>query len=495
MISVTYAGAGGGKTTSMVKSIIEKVPDLNDHRFLCIITYTNDATKSIKNKLSEEIQLPPNIFVGTIHSFLFRFIFKPHFSNGSDYSIVSGLPKKEDEISKYIEWAKRTIEDPVHRERVITKKWNTHKDKIYKALDDSNLITNDLLVKKSKELVSKSRVRNALSRKLQFIFVDEYQDTYKWLHEIFLNIYRGGRTELHAIGDPNQSIYGFSYGSSENGAQRPKSFKDFPICQLKNSCNRYTEKDINYRSSTEIVTLANTYNRSFQQKSDRGSFSPIFAIETNKTAQILQLFHERRRLLALSGSIFFLSTNNKSLLPYEESLKNKLENKDRKCIRTFEKCIAQYVGLSITSICSENNISRIQFRSLAITLSKEIDVDLEKIKLVFKSKFGENLTYVKQTLGEPSIQIQHDDVNSRVLTIHKSKGLEAESVLLLFKTNNHIKKSFNQKTLMESATDDDLRLVYVAITRAKKLLVIACKEKISEESRRILEQHNIQFID
>ena len=86
MISVTYAGAGGGKTTSMVKSIIEKVPDLNDNRFLCIITYTNDATESIRNKLSEEIQVPPNIFIGTIHSFLFRFIFRPHISNGSAYS-------------------------------------------------------------------------------------------------------------------------------------------------------------------------------------------------------------------------------------------------------------------------------------------------------------------------------------------------------------------------------------------------------------------------
>ena len=89
----------------------------------------------------------------------------------------------------------------------------------------------------------------------------------------------------------------------------------------------------------------------------------------------------------------------------------------------------------------------------------------------------------------------HHSGSSRALTIHKSKGLEAESVLVLFDSNNHIKKSFTNKELMESTTDDDLRLIYVAMTRAQKLLVIACKEKISEESKLILNEHNILFLD
>jgi ATP-dependent exoDNAse (exonuclease V) beta subunit len=48
---------------------------------------------------------------------------------------------------------------------------------------------------------------------------------------------------------------------------------------------------------------------------------------------------------------------------------------------------------------------------------------------------------------------------------------------------------------MESTTDDDLRLIYVAMTRAQKLLVIACKEKISEESKLILNEHNVLFLE
>ena len=48
MISVVYAGAGGGKTTSMVDAVCEKVPLLKSHRFLCVITYTNDAARNIR---------------------------------------------------------------------------------------------------------------------------------------------------------------------------------------------------------------------------------------------------------------------------------------------------------------------------------------------------------------------------------------------------------------------------------------------------------------
>jgi len=495
LISVTYAGAGGGKTTSMVKAITEKIVTLNTNKFLCVITYTNDATESIKSKLSKEMLIPPNVFIGTIHSFLFRFIFKPHFPNGADYSIVSGLSKKEVEISHYINWANNKIEDRTKRERVINKEWNRKKEIIYKALDNANLITNDLLVKKSKELVSKARIRKTLSLKLQYIFVDEYQDTYKWLHEIFTDVYKGKKTELSVIGDPNQSIYGFSYGSSENGARRPKTFNDFPLSQMKRSCHNYIEKDVNYRSSTEIVALANTFNKSFQQISDKGAFCPVFAIETSDTTKILEIFYQKIKLLGLSSHIFFLSKNNSSLLPYIEHLKNELEHKEKKCIRILEKCIAQQIGLSITNICSENNITRMQFRSLAISLSKEDELDLQVIKTVFKTKFGEPLVYEEQRVEKPTVYFQHNSGSSRALTIHKSKGLEAESVLVLFNTNNHIKKAFTNKELMESTTDDDLRLVYVAMTRAQKFLVIACKEKISKESKLILSEHGILFLE
>lgn len=495
MITVTFAGAGGGKTTSMVKAITEQIALLKENRFLCVVTYTNDATSSIRSKLSDEIKIPPNVFIGTIHSFLFRFIFKPHFPNGSAYSIISGISKKEDEIASFISWAKKKIPESDKRKRVINNKWNKRKEEIYKRLDDAKLITNDLLVKKCKVLTSKAKIRKTLSNKLQYIFVDEYQDTYKWLDDIFKDIYKGGKTELAVIGDPNQSIYGFSYGSSENGARRPKAFNDFPLAMMKLSCDSYIENNMNYRSSTEIVALANLFNKSFQQESNNGDFSPVFAICTNDTTRILALFNEKKKSLNLIGNTFFLSTDNKSLLPYVESLDYELEHTKKKCIRTLEKCIAQYIGLNIDNICSGNDISRIQLRSLAITLGKYEELNLETIKSVFKDKFGRDLVYKEQNVETTPVLFLRDKEGSRALTVHKSKGLEAESVLVLFKSNKHLIKSFTDKELMESPTDDALRLVYVAITRAEKFLVIACEENMSEKSKEIIRKHNISFLN
>lgn len=494
MISVTYAGAGGGKTTSMVSSIIDNISSLDDCKFLCVITYTNDATRNIKKKLSEKISIPNNVFIGTIHSFLFRFIFKPHFPNGSKYSIVSSLPKKEDELEFFIKWAREKIEDQERRKRVIKNKWNERKKEIYERLDSYQLITNDLLVKRCKELTSKAKVRKALSTKLQFLFIDEYQDTYKWLHDIFLDIYKGGKTQIYAIGDPNQSIYGFSYGSSENSAQKPKNFQDYPLCQLKGKCDNYCEKNINFRSSEEIVTLANKYNKLFSQQSNMGSFSPIFFIEDSESNIIIEKFYKQRKALELNDSVYFLANSNDSLLPYKSHIEMNENDSGSICIRTFESAVSQYIGAGISEICFENDITRMQFRSFSISLSKLGFLDIEVIKTTFRSKFGKDLSYLKQSIEKPSIEFKESNIKTRALTIHKSKGLEAESVLILFKSNNHIIKSFRKKELICSPSDDDLRLAYVAFTRAKKLLVIACKEKMSKESIDILKQHEIQII-
>ena len=47
---------------------------------------------------------------------------------------------------------------------------------------------------------------------------------------------------------------------------------------------------------------------------------------------------------------------------------------------------------------------------------------------------------------------------------------------------------------MKSTTDDDLRLGYVALTRAEKLLMIACKETINAKNRVALEKLDIAFL-
>lgn len=123
MISVTYAGAGGGKTSSMVDSVCQKIPSLNSNRFLCVITYTNDASRDIKERLSNRVEVPSNVFIGTIHSFLYRFVFKPHMEEGADFSIVSELKDKSVVMPWLNSWAKKKSPEFDERNRVVKGLW------------------------------------------------------------------------------------------------------------------------------------------------------------------------------------------------------------------------------------------------------------------------------------------------------------------------------------------------------------------------------------
>jgi DNA helicase II / ATP-dependent DNA helicase PcrA len=78
-VKSVIAGPGAGKTTGMIEEIISKLPDLYTYpyRHMAVITYTNAAADDIKEKLNKYCNIPPNIFIGTIHSFLNKFILIP----------------------------------------------------------------------------------------------------------------------------------------------------------------------------------------------------------------------------------------------------------------------------------------------------------------------------------------------------------------------------------------------------------------------------------
>lgn len=70
-------GPGSGKTTFLVehiKNVISKSNKLSNGAKILCITHTNVAVDSINKKLDNSIN---NIEVSTIHSFLYKHIFKP----------------------------------------------------------------------------------------------------------------------------------------------------------------------------------------------------------------------------------------------------------------------------------------------------------------------------------------------------------------------------------------------------------------------------------
>jgi len=89
-----------------------------------------------------------------------------------------------------------------------------------------------------------------------------------------------------------------------------------------------------------------------------------------------------------------------------------------------------------------------------------------------------NEIMIKKLLSSvKSSTISSTDIKS---TIHKSKGLEAEAVLVIAKTRSELLKWLQtDETLRADDSGDVCRLGFVAFSRAKKMLCIACLEDAS----------------
>ncbi|HXW46710.1 MAG TPA: ATP-dependent DNA helicase UvrD2 [Streptosporangiaceae bacterium] len=79
-----------------------------------------------------------------------------------------------------------------------------------------------------------------------FFFVDEYQDVNP-LQKLVLDMWLGGRDELCVVGDPRQTIYSFTGATPAYLTGFPAEFPGAPVIRLVR----------NYRSTPEVLNLAN----------------------------------------------------------------------------------------------------------------------------------------------------------------------------------------------------------------------------------------------
>jgi len=110
----------------------------------------------------------------------------------------------------------------------------------------NSLDFDDLLLKWLELMNSSQEFAARLRNKFKYILVDEYQDT-NYLQSAIIKALAGESGNILAVGDDSQSIYGFRGADVKNILKFPKIFKAAKIFHL----------DVNYRSSPEILALAN----------------------------------------------------------------------------------------------------------------------------------------------------------------------------------------------------------------------------------------------
>lgn len=298
-----YAGAGSGKTRSLVKACRD-FRDLYgptfrlEGRTIGIITYTNAARDEIERRLG----LNPLFDVSTIHSFCWTLI------KGVQIDIRSWLEEKlQADIAELEEkQAKGRAGTKVayDRERRIASKrarlerlseirkftYNPNGDNFSRdSLSHSEVIqiTSDLL--ESRPLMQK-----ILISRCPFLLIDESQDTNRDLMEALLSLEEAqqGRFALGLFGDTMQRIYGD--GKIDLGQNLPDRWK-------------VPEKTVNYRSSRRVIELGNCLRGPVdgrQQKPWRNALDGIarlFIIRAHHPDKPSMESHVRTQMAEITG--------------------------------------------------------------------------------------------------------------------------------------------------------------------------------------------------
>lgn len=228
------AGAGSGKTYSLIKAI-EWIQTYKQKEFISkkqnviCITYTNAAVDVIKQRLEKDSFIIPS----TIHSFAWNAIKQYQ-------SILISLLKEDDSFQN---------EEGDFFEIEIVNYTLGHR---YKEQGIQYLHHNDVLTLFVK-LLEKSKFRRVFSDKYPLILIDEYQDTYKPIIDKFINHYISTNTgpQFGFFGDAWQTIY------QSNNA-----------CGLVDHENiKLIKKGSNFRSAPRIVDLLNTLRPELPQQS------------------------------------------------------------------------------------------------------------------------------------------------------------------------------------------------------------------------------------
>lgn len=196
-MKIVIAGAGSGKTTSMASKIVETNTVQQDEKIIFCIAFTNSAVEHISNKLKDIClgEIPRNVKIMTIHSFLYQEIVRPYYYllYGVNYERVSLKP-----LGTNVKYHQKEISD-------LEKNG---------ALHVSAITQRAMWVVKGKSTDRKSHkaqrkiIAQILSGYCGHIFVDEAQDIDDCTRKILIEMDKLG-IPVTAIGDPKQDLHGF----------------------------------------------------------------------------------------------------------------------------------------------------------------------------------------------------------------------------------------------------------------------------------------------
>lgn len=452
---------GAGKTYTLVQKIKKELLELKDFQGIIACSFTKESAKEIKSRLNLNKKNEENSFVGTIDSFVLNLIIRPFLNR---YLLSNSLSQNKITINSV------TIDNNRNLNK-FTRFYDTNKNVKQEASEYINEWYNDLKkghykISFATYLLAENIVKMDLFHKyfaIRFptIYIDEAQDLNYFQHRLLYQLKNKTNINIVLFGDPNQSIYRF------RGA-RPEYFNR--LSSLGYCIKKIT---VSVRCHPSILYFAN--------KIFDSSIPVTFSESHVKVINDIDL----KFLNSLLGGVYILVETNETGISIYEEYKNdfdilfskKLDNLpadyefNQDIIDELIKYYINYDNVkdrykyplddlivylkNFLINCNRNNFkvnnrTFLEFMCDSTELLN-IDISLDTLQLIEEKLMDEKYKYYYYV----------SDKSNKIMTIHSSKGLESDNVIIYLDSTFPINDDFRNK-------------LFVAITRAKNNVFICC---------------------
>lgn len=269
--ALVLAGAGSGKTRVLTYRVAHLLDlGIRPYRIL-LLTFTNKAASEMQERVVELVgNKGEDILSGTFHSVCAKLLridcdklgYDKNFTicDRSDQEkmlrdIIKNLGYSDrvepGDMASYISYLKSRMVGPQEFEDQVNSA-DYPLVRIYYTYQEQMLYENkmdfgDLICNMVRLLERDKEIREKYQRRFQHILIDEYQDTSPSQYRL-LTLLTGPGTNLFAVGDADQAIYGFRGADMSNILSFTEDYPESQIYRLER----------NYRSTATILQAANS---------------------------------------------------------------------------------------------------------------------------------------------------------------------------------------------------------------------------------------------
>ena len=507
---LVLAGAGAGKTHTMLERIDRLVKEGTPATRILVLTFTNAAAFEMREryKSNHSSKITPEF--KTFHSFCYHLLIID--KSIRDYLGYSEVPKviSESELKKVETTAKMQCNLKLSEDKISGKvscslreqqQLDLYRKAIKRLLKTGNMITFDILAKEVSELfTSNNSLADKYKSKYNYIFVDEFQDTDP-SQVRFLSSFKN--SNFCFIGDCLQNIYQFrgctndmiKLLAKDEKWDRIKLYQNYrstnQICDFANKISKYADAEYRIemkgqRDGDAVEVIYGAYSDwkhvvceshcsillDRLRQHNNGNDTAVLCRTNNEVRYICQLLKD-------NGILYSSGKRNEDALHILKSVQDDDYMLDWLASFLSADKYAEY----IKAAAQEENpdirwFSKEYGHYPEIKSRGKVIVDIRKVlrkstNIVSKAADILNLLGIKGIVedieseediipGLISIISNQGDQDIYVGTIHSSKGLEYDTVYIMGVDD----KSF--KLLSEEMNN----LYYVGLTRAKNHLVI-----------------------